>query len=493
MTSTFTPEPWEAPVSGHWRRDFRIAEWLPAPMSPSFETWLLPLLEDAFRDASETLFHFRLGDRLHVTVNGWYFTNEGAVDGLVRTLARHPRAMLAQGMALATFPTKPERARDVLARPGRTYHETVVQPALQTALADSAAGVDEDPVGTVERLGRASGAALLTIVTTVGYASKAEYALARFLRTHLPGGGPCSHLLLLTGVVDPAQPQSHDVVSLDWVEPTFGELAVGPHADPVALTERHHRLRADADAEAERCRSDLAGAKRERFDQLLALARAAIADREALASSLTYAWPALRAAMAAVGERLAADGVLAEAADVYFLERDEILAACAGDAGPRADAVAERRARRDAQRRLAAPLSLGPVAGPWKQEAKIVETLCHPLDPGVDPVLQGVPTSAGVTEGPVRVVLGPDDFTDLVPGEILVAPLTAPAWTPLFALAAAVVTDSGSPFSHTSVVAREYGIPAVVGTGDATTALRTGDLVRVDGHTGAVTRLDPHR
>ena len=71
--------------------------------------------------------------------------------------------------------------------------------------------------------------------------------------------------------------------------------------------------------------------------------------------------------------------------------------------------------------------------------------------------------------------------------------MTAPAWTPLFAVAAAVVTDGGSPFSHTSVVAREYGIPAVVGSGNATTTMRTGDLVRVDGHTGAVTRVGPHR
>jgi len=492
VTATFTPEPWEAPVPGHWRRDFRLAEWLPAPMSPSFETWLLPLLEEGYRDACEQLFHFRLGDRLHVTVNGWYFTNEGAVDGLVRTLARHPRAMLAQGMALATFPTKPERARDVLAEPGRNHHDTVVAPALQTALA-AADGTLDDPVGTVERLGRASGAVLLTIVTTVGYASKAEFALARFLRAQTPGGDPPSHLALLAGVGDPARPQAHDVVSLDWVEPTVGELDGEETSDPAALAERHTRVRPEAEAEAARCRAALPAAKRARFDELLAIAREAIADREALASSLTCAWPALRRAMAAIGDRLAADGVVAEAADVYFLERQEILAALAGDRGSRAETVTERRIRLEAQRRLAAPLSLGPVAGPWKQEAKIVNILCHPLDPGVEPVVRGVPTSAGVAEGPVRVVLGLDDFADVEPGDVVVAPLTAPAWTPLFALAAAVVTDGGSPFSHTSVVAREYAIPAVVGTGDATTALRTGDLVRVDGQTGAVTRVEPHR
>lgn len=490
---SFTAEPWEAPAPGHWRRDFRLAEWLPAPMSPSFETWLLPLLEDGYRDACEDVFHFRLGDRLHVTVNGWYFTNEGAIDGMVRTLARHPRRMLAQGMALATFPTRPERAREVLAEPGRHHHENVVAPALQAALAAAVDGTLDDPVGTVDRLGRASGAVLLTIITTVGYASKAEFALATFLRAQMPGGDPPSHLALLAGVGDPARPQAHDVVSLDWVEPTFGELDDEDTSDPAALAERHPRVRAEAEAEAGRCRAALPAAKRARFDELLTLARDAIVDREALAGSLTSAWPALRGAMAVIGERLAADGVIAGADDAYFLERDEILAALDGDTTLRADLVAERRARRDAQRALGRPLSLGPVAGPWKQEAKIVDTLCHPLDPGVEPLVRGVPTSAGVAEGPVRVVLGVDDFADVAPGDVVVAPLTAPAWTPLFALAAAVVTDGGSPFSHTSVVAREYAIPAVVGTGDATTALRTGDLVRVDGQTGAVTRVEPHR
>ena len=88
--------------------------------------------------------------------------------------------------------------------------------------------------------------------------------------------------------------------------------------------------------------------------------------------------------------------------------------------------------------------------------------------------------------GPVRVVRGPDDFEALQPGEVLVAPLTAPAWTPLFARAAAVVTDVGSAAAHASIIAREYGIPAMVGCGDATARLRTGTRVTVDGSTGNV-------
>jgi pyruvate,water dikinase len=101
-------------------------------------------------------------------------------------------------------------------------------------------------------------------------------------------------------------------------------------------------------------------------------------------------------------------------------------------------------------------------------------------------LVTGTPASAGRATGPVRVIRGPDEFDDLQPGEILVAPLTAPAWTPLFTRAAAVVTDVGSAAAHASIIAREYGIPAVVGCGDATARLRTGMRVTVDGGTGNV-------
>jgi pyruvate,water dikinase len=101
-------------------------------------------------------------------------------------------------------------------------------------------------------------------------------------------------------------------------------------------------------------------------------------------------------------------------------------------------------------------------------------------------IVSGTPASPGRATGRVRVIRGPEAFGELEPGEILVAPLTAPAWTPLFARAAAVVTDVGSAAAHASIIAREYGIPAVVGCGDATARLRTGMHVTVDGSTGNV-------
>jgi pyruvate,water dikinase len=86
--------------------------------------------------------------------------------------------------------------------------------------------------------------------------------------------------------------------------------------------------------------------------------------------------------------------------------------------------------------------------------------------------------------------MGPQDFAKMRPGDVLVAVTTTPAWTPLFALAAAVVTDIGGPLSHSSIVAREYGIPAIMAAKGATHLIRPGQLVSVDGAKGTITLLD---
>ena len=108
---------------------------------------------------------------------------------------------------------------------------------------------------------------------------------------------------------------------------------------------------------------------------------------------------------------------------------------------------------------------------------------------GTDNRLTGIGGSPGVVEGPVRLLRSEHDLGDLQPGEILVCPITAPSWGPAFSVAAGVVTDIGGMMSHAAIVCREYGLPAVVGTGFATARLRTGDRVRLDGTTGEVVVL----
>jgi rifampicin phosphotransferase len=104
--------------------------------------------------------------------------------------------------------------------------------------------------------------------------------------------------------------------------------------------------------------------------------------------------------------------------------------------------------------------------------------------------IRGVGASAGQVTAPARVLGGPEDFGQMRSGEVLVAAITTPAWTSLFAMASAVVTDVGGPLSHSSIVAREYGIPAVLGTAVATRRIRSGQDIRVDGDAGTVTLLD---
>jgi pyruvate,water dikinase len=103
--------------------------------------------------------------------------------------------------------------------------------------------------------------------------------------------------------------------------------------------------------------------------------------------------------------------------------------------------------------------------------------------------LHGVAASAGVVEGTARVIFSPDEIPSVEEGEILVCPITAPSWGPVFGKIKATVSDLGGIMSHAAIVSREYGLPAVVGTGRGTRAIHTGDLLRVDGDRGVVTVL----
>ena len=104
--------------------------------------------------------------------------------------------------------------------------------------------------------------------------------------------------------------------------------------------------------------------------------------------------------------------------------------------------------------------------------------------------LTGFPVSPGTVTGPASVIHSPDDFDQMVPGTILVCPTTTPAWTPLFPQATALVTDIGGILAHGSIVAREFGIPAVLGLGNGTQRIASGQRITVDGTRGTVTLLD---
>jgi pyruvate,water dikinase len=193
----------------------------------------------------------------------------------------------------------------------------------------------------------------------------------------------------------------------------------------------------------------------------------------------------MRRAVVRIGEALVVRGVIAEPDDVFFLRREEALLALGAEAtGTKVD-VAARRATRQERARLVAPPFIGRVH-PFLKRLWAAMPGMFGAVPSDTALVSGVPASPGRASGSVREVHGPELCDDFQVGEILVAPLTAPAWTPLFTRAAGVVTDVGSAAAHASIIAREYGIPAVVGCGDATARLRTGMRVTVDGTAGNV-------
>jgi phosphohistidine swiveling domain-containing protein len=149
--------------------------------------------------------------------------------------------------------------------------------------------------------------------------------------------------------------------------------------------------------------------------------------------------------------------------------------------------VSERRATWEGERTITPPMAL-PLKGGTRFLGMNFSSLL-PARTGqlAGDVLKGIAASPGHVTGRARVIHGADEFGQMRQGDILVARITTPAWTPLFALAAGVVTDVGGPLSHSSIVAREYHIPAVLGTGVATERLHTGQNVTVDGDAGTVT------
>ena len=193
------------------------------------------------------------------------------------------------------------------------------------------------------------------------------------------------------------------------------------------------------------------------------------------------------------GRELVAAGALARPEDVFFLHLDELHSlATPGDAVSSNEQdsalegspsfiqeVATRRQRYEQERlRRQIPLVL-------LSDGRAFYEGADPEDAESADALTGSGVSPGVVEGTVRVVLDPRG-AQLAPGEILVCPGTDPAWTPLFLAAGGLVMEVGGLMTHGSVVAREYGIPAVVGVRDATTRLRTGQRIQVDGSAGKV-------
>jgi pyruvate,water dikinase len=252
-----------------------------------------------------------------------------------------------------------------------------------------------------------------------------------------------------------------------------------PEAAPDAQFARAAR---EAEAAVERLAGRLGGPRGAVAGALLRRTRDLAGYREMPKFLLVLGFDRARRHLLSVGGALAEAGRLARPDDVFFLTLPE---AWAGLAGQDLHAtVAERRASYEQElRRRHVPRVL--LSDGTEPEASLPPAAAAP-----DGTLFGTPASPGRVTAPARVVLDPTGAR-LEPGEILVAPSTDPGWTPLFLTAGGLVMEMGGSMSHGAVVAREYGLPAVVGVPQATERLQSGDLLALDGAAGTVRRLPP--
>jgi rifampicin phosphotransferase len=286
----------------------------------------------------------------------------------------------------------------------------------------------------------------------------------------------------------------HTIYNLDFANPV-------PADDPTPMLETckmylsgkgsnpYERQQAAIDrreAAVSAIRERLRGRRSRQFNRFLASAQRFAPLREDALADIGLAYPLLRQMLRSIGERLAEAGVIGHPEDIYWLNEKEISVACERlDRGllpeRTSGAIPERKAAIRSAQKAIPPMRLPHLSLPglrnlfaslprdWKRRN-----------------LKGVAASAGCVTGKACVLRGPEDFFQMASGDVLVAKLTTPAWTPLFARAAAIVTDVGGPLSHGSIVAREYGIPAVLGTGSATRCIQNGQTITVDGNAGMV-------
>jgi len=189
----------------------------------------------------------------------------------------------------------------------------------------------------------------------------------------------------------------------------------------------------------------------------------------------------LRTFVIRVGGRLAREGVIDRPHDVLYLRRNEVPDLIRSPEDRRA-VVSARKVEHERWRAVTPPAKIGKPSDS-ESSGRFGGARFAKED---DAIVRGTGASAGIVSGPARIVLGPDDFERVRPGDIIVAPSSNPSWVPLFTIAGGLVTNTGGVLSHAAVVAREFALPAVVGTGDATTRIADGQMLELDGTTGFV-------
>ena len=291
----------------------------------------------------------------------------------------------------------------------------------------------------------------------------------------------------------------HTVYNLDFANPVAAD-APGPVLDTLLFyasgeapdpAQRQRRQRSEREAATDDLLHRLGSVQRKIIEPVLSQAQLYAPIREDALADVGLAWPVVRRLLAELGRRLVAAEAITDPDDVYWLRLAELQRyAQRLDANeplaPAGQRPAERRMRWRGDRSVTPPQLL-PLNAVNRAFQKWMPSVA---DEQTGPVIRGLGASGGQVSAEAVLITEPSDFSKMRPGKVLVATITTPAYTPLFAMASAVVTDVGGPLSHSSIVAREYGIPAVLGTGVATQRITDGQLITVNGTEGTVRLSD---
>ena len=540
---------WKLPRAGHQYMRASVAELLPEPLSPLFASLALPLWNQALQAMMESMRIRALQgtDFALVTIHEYaYYEFKMTARQWAQMLLALPEMVRMHRSALANWAekTRPDylhvagewSARDLAATPALTLlagaREIVKSAAnyyvsIQVVLGAVNAGEASFTIVYNRLIKRKGDPPAMTFL--LGFdsepirAEKSLYDLAMWAR----GQGELAQYLARTSGKDIAaacESQSAPIADrVSWREFTrrlaehlnhhghavydldFAKAV--PADDPVSLLETlkyflagqgrspHERQAASAAAREQAAESVLArlgGLRLRLFRSVLRYAQRWTPRREDALADVGLGWPVLRRMFREVGGRMAAAGAIAQRGDVFWLKWEELEgAARALDAGePAGDfrrAIEERRATWKQAHGLTPPVAL-PIKDVFRFFGINVRGWL-PARSGqtVTNIIRGTGASPGRVTAAACVIHGPEEFDQMKPGDILVTKITTPAWTPLFALASGIVTDVGGPLSHSSIVAREYGVPAVLGTGVATRRIRSGQHITVDGNGGIVT------
>jgi pyruvate,water dikinase len=539
---------WEPPFPGSawWRR--QVVENLPEPLSPLFDELYLREGLELSIDALMAYFgitYLRLEDfadrPFFTTINGYAYSRAnyrlrwGAIPKLLRLMVDEFRMLFREApgywreQALPSYLATIERWNAV--DPSGVTDERLLAGVRELALEDArywfaCALMIADAKLTDALLGRfltvaAPGHGLTSGTFLRGFASPtveaetemeglAEQVRAsdelRALVTATPAAGMTEALrstttgqAWLTAFARYLDRYGHQIYNLDFVVPTQADDPLPVLLSLKAMVQRadhdprarQRAIVAERDARVEETARSFDPLRRKLFRILLGWAQRFGPYREQALFYMGAGWPTLRRLALELGRRLVESGSLLADEEVFFLETPEIGAAItarvAGQARPNLARLArERRELREARKRLHPPPVVPPGHklrfGPFDMSAW--ETQRHNEPTGT--VLRGFAVSAGRVSAPASVIHSPDDFSRMEADTILVCPTTTPAWTPLFSQARGLVTDVGGVLAHGSIVAREFGIPAVLGTGGASKRISHGQLITVDGDRGLV-------